>query len=130
MFTLSKTFRFEASHQLPRHGGKCGRLHGHSWVGKVYCQGQELHSTGSQAGMLIDYADIKAAVKPLLEDSLDHWHLNESTGLENPSSEEVARWIYDRLKPALPLLVAIEIQETCTSSCLYQPQYTGLMPSI
>lgn len=121
MFTLSKSFRFEASHQLPNHDGKCARLHGHSWVGKVYCRGQQLQDTGPKAGMLVDYADIKAVLKPLLNEKLDHWHLNDSTGLANPTSEEVSRWIYQQLKPLLPSLSAIEIQETCTSSCLYEP---------
>lgn len=122
MFTLSKSFRFEASHQLPNHDGKCARLHGHSWVGKVYCRGEQLQTTGPKAGMLVDYADIKAALKPLLDEKLDHWHLNDSTGLVNPTSEEVSRWIYQQLKPLLPSLFAVEIQETCTSSCVYEPK--------
>lgn len=121
MFTLSKSFRFEASHLLPAHAGKCARLHGHSWVGKVYCQGPELQQQGSESGMLLDYARIKAVLKPLVDEKLDHWHLNDSTGLENPTSEALARWIYQQLKPQLPELVAVELQETCTSSCLYWP---------
>jgi 6-pyruvoyltetrahydropterin/6-carboxytetrahydropterin synthase len=121
MFTLSKEFRFEASHQLPAHDGKCARLHGHSWVGWVYCQGPELQTTGPKAGMLIDFADLKTLLKPLLEEHLDHHHLNETTGLANPTSEELARWIYKRLKPQLPSLLAVEIRETCTSRCRYQP---------
>ncbi len=122
MFTLSKSFRFEASHQLPGHDGKCARLHGHSWVGKVYCRGEKLQTTGPKAGMLLDYADIKTALKPLVDEKLDHWHLNDSTGLTNPTSEEVSRWIYQQLKPHLPALFAVEIQETCTSSCVYEPK--------
>ena len=133
MFTLSKSFRFEASHCLPHHQGKCARLHGHSWVGKVYCQGEQLQREGGEAGMLLDYARIKAVLKPLLEQHLDHWHLNESTGLENPTSEALARWIFEQLQPQLPWLVAVEIQETCTSSCFYQPGASplsvGLFPA-
>lgn len=121
MFTLSKQFRFEASHQLPAHDGKCARLHGHSWVGWVYVQGPELQQTGPKAGMLIDFGDLKQYLSPLVETFLDHHHLNETTGLANPTSEEVARWIYLQLKPQLPGLLAIEIEETCTSRCRYQP---------
>lgn len=121
MFTLSKSFRFEASHQLPAHDGKCARLHGHSWIGRVYVRGSELQASGPKAGMLLDFGDLKAIVNPLVDAYLDHHHLNDTTGLENPTSEELARWIYQRLKPQLPELVAIEIEETCTSSCRYEP---------
>lgn len=121
MFTLSKQFRFEASHRLPAHDGKCARLHGHSWIGRVYVRGTELQADGPKAGMLIDFGELKRIVNPLVDDYLDHHHLNDTTGLENPTSEELARWIYDKLKPELPELAAIEIEETCTSSCRYEP---------
>ncbi len=121
MFTLSKQFRFEASHQLPAHDGKCARLHGHSWVGWLYVKGEELQTTGPKAGMLMDFSDLKKILNPLVDEFLDHHHLNETTGLANPTSEEVARWIYNKLKPQLPILAAIEIEETCTSRCRYEP---------
>jgi 6-pyruvoyltetrahydropterin/6-carboxytetrahydropterin synthase len=121
MFQLTKTFRFEASHQLPAHDGKCARLHGHSWLGSVVVQGSSLHTDGPKAGMVIDYGDLKAALEPLVASSLDHWHLNDSTGLKNPTSEELARWVFDRLKAMLPSLVAVVIEETCTSRCEYRP---------
>ena len=121
MWTVSKEFRFEASHRLPYHQGKCARLHGHSWVGRVVCSASELSAAGSDRGMVTDFDAIAAAVAPLVEESLDHWHLNDSTGLDNPTSEEVARWIYDRLKPRLPLLDAVVVEETCTSRCEYRP---------
>ncbi len=121
MFRLRKTFRFEASHQLPHHDGKCRRLHGHSWVGTVVVEGEDLCAIGAKQGMVVDYGDISEAVKPLVEKYLDHWHLNESTGLENPTSEALARWVYDKLKPVIPQLSAIFIQETCTAECEYRP---------
>lgn len=121
MFTLTKEFKFEAAHKLPKHDGKCARLHGHSWVGKLVVAGDRLVSEGPKAGMLKDFGDLSAGLKPLVEQCLDHHYLNETTGLENPTSEEVARWVYDRLKPIVPELVAVEIQETCTSSCTYKP---------
>lgn len=124
MYTLRKQFKFEASHQLPNHDGKCRRLHGHSWVGYLIVEGEELHTdlgNGPKAGMLIDYGDIAKVIQPLVDLYLDHHHLNETTGLVNPTSEHLARWIYDRIIHQLPQLVAVEIQETCTSSCVYRP---------
>lgn len=117
---IYKEFSFEAAHNLPHHDGKCSRLHGHSWRGKVYVKGNQLISEGAKQGMIMDYGDIKKYLKPLLDDFLDHYYLNESTGLENPTSEEIARWIYKKLaKAGLPGLYAVEIQETCTSGCRY-----------
>jgi 6-pyruvoyltetrahydropterin/6-carboxytetrahydropterin synthase len=125
MWTLSKKFTFEASHQLPKHNGKCARLHGHSWVGWIHVEGNRLgEANGSTAGMLIDYGTLSALIKPIVEEHLDHYHLNDSLGLANPTSEEIARWLYNRLKPVLPMLVAVEIEETCTSKCRYQPTPT------
>lgn len=71
--------------------------------------------------MLIDYGDIAGVVRPYLESALDHHYLNESTGLENPTSEELARWVYNHLSPVLPSLVAVIIEETCTARCEYSP---------
>ena len=119
-WTLRKTFRFEASHQLPHHTGKCRNLHGHSWVGQVYVRGSTLHQTGSQTGMLVDYGVIGDAIDTILP-QLDHRHLNESLDLETPTSELVAVWIYKQLALTLEGLVAVEIEETCTTSCRYEP---------
>ena len=65
--------------------------------------GERLQADGPKAGMLLDFGDISAAVKPLLDNFLDHHHLNETTGLRNPTSEAIARWIYERLQPFLPV---------------------------
>lgn len=129
MFTLTKEFRFEAAHRLPHHDGKCARLHGHSWKMRVVLQGGVLHQHNSKAGMLTDFGDISSKVKPLVEDCLDHHHLNDTTGLQNPTSEELARWIFNQLEKKLEyragfvhvFLKAIEVDETCTSSCRYEP---------
>ena len=119
MWTLEKEFRFEASHRLPHHGGKCARLHGHSWRVRVVCSSGELHQFGPRVGMVLDYGDISEIMKPILENFLDHYHLNESLALENPTSEEVARWIFKKIKPLLPTLNTIILEETCTSRCSY-----------
>ena len=116
---ISKEFRFEASHQLPNHDGKCARLHGHSWRCVIYVAGKKLMDSGAKQGMLMDYEDIKKQVKPLIDNYLDHYHLNDTTGLANPTSEAIAKWIYERVEAKIPGLIAVRIDETCTSQCIY-----------
>lgn len=119
---IYKEFRFEAAHRLPHYEGKCRRLHGHSWLGRVYVKSNHLQSQGSQQGMVMDFGEISQYLQPLLDNFLDHHYLNETTGLENPTSEELSRWIYEKLaKVGLPGLHAVEIRETCTSGCTYYP---------
>lgn len=130
IWRLGKEFRFEASHILPHHQGKCGRLHGHSWRGIVYVQGNALQTSGSSQGMVMDYADINGFLKPLVEESLDHYHLNDSLGLESPTSETVAQWIYQQLSNKGLPVIGVEIYETCTSRCLYTelPNLSDALP--
>jgi 6-pyruvoyltetrahydropterin/6-carboxytetrahydropterin synthase len=113
---IFKEFTFEAAHRLPNvpEGHKCARLHGHSFRVRVWVSGE----LDARLGWVIDFADIKAAAKPVIQ-RLDHYYLNEIEGLENPTSENVARWIWARLKPALPGLARVEVQETCTAGCSY-----------
>ena len=119
-WVLGKEFRFEAAHKLPYHDGKCARLHGHSWRGVVYVSSEAIAPNGAKQGMVMDYADIKSYLQPLIDEYLDHYYLNETTGLESPTSEEIAKWIFDRLEQAgLPGLIAVKIDETCTTTCLY-----------
>ena len=119
MFLLQKDFTFEAAHQLPNHDGKCARLHGHSWKGTVYVASTCLIKEGPKSGMVMDYADIKAPIQELVQESLDHYYLNESLGLPNPTSEAVAAWVFVMLEPHIPGLVAVMIQETCTARCIF-----------
>ena len=114
---LSKTFHFEAAHDLPTFpdGHKCRRLHGHSFRFDVVVEGD----VDPSKGYLIDYGDIKAAAAPIVK-QLDHYYLNEIPGLSNPTSEMIARWLWERLKLTLPLLSAIVVHETCTSMCEYR----------
>lgn len=119
---IYKEFRFEAAHRLPHYEGKCRRLHGHSWLGRVYVKSNHLQEQGSQQGMVMDFGEISQYLQPLLDNFLDHHYLNETTGLENPTSEELSRWIYEKLaKAGLSGLHAVEIRETCTSGCTYYP---------
>lgn len=118
---IFKEFYFEAAHKLPHYEGKCRRLHGHSWVGRVYIKSNYLIKEGSQQDMVMDFGEIKKYIQPLLDNYLDHYYLNETTGLENPTSESLAKWIYEKLEAAgMPRLYAVEIRETCTSGCTYR----------
>ena len=116
---LSKSFHFEAAHLLPTFPPehKCRRLHGHSFRFDVIVAGEVDPATG----ILIDYGQISQVVTPLVA-RLDHYYLNEIEGLANPTSENLAKWIFDRLKPELPQLSSIIVHETCSTSCEYAGQ--------
>ena len=107
---------FEAAHRLPNvpDGHKCARLHGHSFRVELHVRG----AVDAHTGFVMDFADIKAAFKPTY-DRLDHYYLNDIEGLSNPTSENIARWIWAQTKPALPLLCRVVVHETCTSGCAY-----------
>ncbi|MFC6881535.1 MULTISPECIES: 6-carboxytetrahydropterin synthase QueD [Actinomadura] len=113
---IFREFTFEAAHRLPNvpDGHKCARLHGHSYRVEVHVSGE----VDPVMGWLMDFAEIKAAVKPVI-DRLDHYYLNEVPGLENPTSEQLAKWIWDQLAARLPLS-AVMVRETCTSGCVYR----------
>jgi 6-pyruvoyltetrahydropterin/6-carboxytetrahydropterin synthase len=113
---LVKDFRFEAAHFLPNvaEGHKCRRTHGHSFRGEIAVRGP----LDPHLGWVMDFADLRDAVEPLVK-RLDHYLLNEIEGLENPTSEMLAVWIWRQLAPKLPLLVRVTIEETCTSRCHY-----------
>lgn len=121
MFRLEKEFKFEASHQLMDHDGKCARLHGHSWKGKLVCEGRNLILNGPKKNMLIDYGDIGAVAKELVA-KLDHQDLNEVLNTDMPTSEFIAQWCYETARGSLgAILVAVSIEETSTSKCTYWP---------
>lgn len=113
---ISKDFRFEAAHHLPNvpPDHKCRRLHGHSYRIKIVVRGE----VGEESGWVQDFADLSEAAGPIIK-QLDHYYLNEIDGLENPTSEHVALWIWDRIAPALPMLYCVEVAETCMSRCVY-----------
>jgi len=114
---LVRSFTFEAAHRLPNvpKGHKCARLHGHSFRVELICEGD----ADPQTGWLVDYADMKRAFAPYLEE-LDHVYLNELSGLENPTSENLALWIWQRVKPKLPQLAQVNVAETCNARCEYR----------
>jgi 6-pyruvoyltetrahydropterin/6-carboxytetrahydropterin synthase len=114
---LTKSFSFEAAHLLGTFppGHKCRRLHGHSFRFDVIVEGD----VESEKGYLIDYGEISAAVEPIVR-QLDHYYLNEIDGLANPTSEVLAKWLFDRIKSRLPMLGGIIVRETCTTACEYR----------
>lgn len=113
---LTKTIDFEAAHWLPTfpEGHKCRRMHGHSFKVDVIVEGE----VDPALGYLIDYGDIRKATEPV-RNQLDHYVLNDIEGLENPTAEMLAKWLYDRLRPSLPLLSRVVVRETCTSAAEY-----------
>ena len=114
---IFKEFTFEAAHRLPNvpPGHKCARLHGHSYSVAVHISGP----VGDDTGWVRDFADLSGAMRPVL-DQLDHYYLNDIEGLDNPTSEVLARWIWVRLCPELGNLSQIVVRETCTSGCVYR----------
>lgn len=119
---IFKEFTIEAAHWLPNvpEGHKCRRLHGHSFHIEVHVSGP----VDPQFGWVLDFAELKSAFQ-VVEDRIDHRCLNEVDGLQNPTSENLARWIWRQLGPALPLLSKVVVKETCTSGCVYTGEPTA-----
>lgn len=113
---IYKTFSFEAAHRLPTvpPGHKCAAVHGHSYRVTLWLDGP----VAGESGWVQDFAEVKAAFSPLLR-QLDHAMLNEVEGLEVPTVENIAKWVWVRLRPVLPLLCEVRIDETATSGCVY-----------
>lgn len=113
---IYKAFTIEAAHRLPNlpDNHKCSRLHGHSFMIEIHVSGD----VDDASGWVMDFADISKAFKPLFE-CLDHHYLNDIEGLENPTSENLAKWVWQKLESSLPLLTSVVIKETCTAGCIY-----------
>lgn len=114
---IFREFTFEAAHHLPHapEGHKCRRLHGHTYHVTVHVRGPVDEATG----WVMDFGELKDAFRPVRE-ALDHRCLNDVPGLENPTSENVARWVWSCLSSGLPGLSEVMIRETCTSGCTYR----------
>lgn len=114
---IFRVFQVEAAHRLPHvpDGHKCARMHGHSFRIEIHVSGE----VGDESGWVMDFADLRQAFQPLF-DELDHHCLNDIEGLENPTSENLARWIWVRLAPDLPALSKVIVQETCNAGCVYE----------
>lgn len=114
---IFKVFIIEAAHLLPNvpDGHKCARLHGHSFRVEIHLRGEP----DAKLGWVMDFAEVKAAFAPI-HDALDHRYLNDVQGLENPTSERLAAWIWEHLRPSLPLLHEVVVHETCTAGARYR----------
>ncbi len=113
---IFKTFTLESAHRLPNvpDGHKCARVHGHSFRVEIHVSGP----VDDRLGWVVDFADVKTAFDPVFQ-RLDHRYLNDVPGLENPTSENLARWIWRELKPVLRQLSQVVVHETCTSGVSY-----------
>jgi 6-pyruvoyltetrahydropterin/6-carboxytetrahydropterin synthase len=116
-FELRRSYGFEAAHYLPQapDGHPCRRVHGHSYEVEIQVVGE----VDEPAGWVIDFAEIDNVFEPVRE-LLDHRLLNDLEGLENPTSELLARWIWQRMGSALPGLAAVAVRETPHSTCIYR----------
>ncbi|MDD5367394.1 MAG: 6-carboxytetrahydropterin synthase QueD [Gallionellaceae bacterium] len=110
-------FQLECARRLPHLPAEhpCARVHGHSFRVEVHVSGP----LDEKLGWVLDFADVEKAWAPIRA-ALDHRYLNDVPGLDNPTSERMAMWLWDRLKPALPGLSQIVIQETASSGCIYR----------
>lgn len=120
MFRLEKSFSFEAGHVLPLHDGKCARPHGHSYTLTVILESDSLVQEGPQTGMVMDFSRLSEIIEPVIKNSLDHHWLNDTLGLEHPTAEAIAQWVYRFLKPQIPLLHSVCIQETASARVFYR----------
>lgn len=113
---LFKEFTFDSAHFLPHvpEGHKCKAMHGHTYRLVLYLEGELV----KDLDWVMDFADLKSIVQPVI-DVLDHKVLNEISGLENPTCENIARWLWANLKPKTPLMSRIELFETPTSGVIY-----------
>lgn len=118
MYKISKEFAFSASHilSLLEEGHPCARMHGHNYIITIHLKSQTL----DQYGFVKDYNDLKV-VKQFIDEKLDHRHLNDIIP-GHPTSENIAKFIFDKFKPEIPELYAIEVSETPKTSCLYEPE--------
>jgi 6-pyruvoyltetrahydropterin/6-carboxytetrahydropterin synthase len=114
---IFRVFQVESAHRLPNvpAGHKCARLHGHSFRIEVHVSGP----VDGELGWVMDFADLRRSFQPVY-DQLDHHYLNDIVGLENPTSENLAKWIWQQLTPELAGLNKIIVQETCNAGCIYR----------
>ncbi|MEE9405619.1 MAG: 6-carboxytetrahydropterin synthase QueD [Algisphaera sp.] len=115
---ILRKFAFDAAHDLPHfpEGHKCRNLHGHTYHAEVVLEGE----VDPAVGYFMDYGDLKKIIEPI-ENQLDHTYLNDIPGLAVSTAENVAKWIYDQLKPDLPQLIMVRLYETPSNGVEYAP---------
>ncbi len=111
---LDVEFTFAAAHRLPRYEGPCFRLHGHNYRFFVGLEGE----VDPQSGMITDFGVVKQVVQEHVLARVDHRDLNDV--LENPTAENIARWIWEVLEPRLPGLSEVRLYEIPDSCVTYR----------
>jgi len=114
---IFKQFTFDSAHFLPYvpDGHKCKEIHGHTYYMTVYIEG----NLDKKLDWIMDFTEIKGVIKPIIE-SIDHKLLNNLSGLENPTCEVLVMWLWNKIKPKIPLLTKIILNETPTSGTVYE----------
>jgi 6-pyruvoyltetrahydropterin/6-carboxytetrahydropterin synthase len=114
---IYREFTFDAAHSLRslEESHKCSRLHGHTFTVRIHLEGE----VDPVKGWVMDFGEIRRICSPVI-DILDHSNLNDLPGLGNPTSENIAVWLWERLSPGLPLLSMIEVMETPGNGCRYR----------
>jgi 6-pyruvoyltetrahydropterin/6-carboxytetrahydropterin synthase len=114
---LFRQFTFDSAHFLPNvpEGHKCKEVHGHTYRMVIYME----DTIKKNEGWVMDFAEVKKVIYPILE-VVDHKLLNNIEGLENPTCELIAVWLWNKIKPQLPILTKIELHETPTSGVIYE----------
>ncbi|MCX7927646.1 MAG: 6-carboxytetrahydropterin synthase QueD [Candidatus Omnitrophica bacterium] len=119
MYRVKVESSFSAAHNLRAYKGKCEALHGHNWKIEVVAQSKELDNTG----MVIDFSVLKKELQRILK-QFDHAYLNKITPFTkiNPTSENIAVFIYKQLKKSIPEVCAVTVWESPSSSATYYEQ--------
>jgi 6-pyruvoyltetrahydropterin/6-carboxytetrahydropterin synthase len=114
---IFKQFTFDSAHFLPNvpDGHKCKEIHGHTYHLKVFIEGDLV----PHLEWVMDFAELKGVIVPVIK-SIDHKLMNNLKGLENPTCENIAIWLWDQIKPHVPQLIRIELHETPTSGAIYE----------
>lgn len=117
---ITRRVRFEAAHFLPDHPSKCSRIHGHSWQAWVFLEGK-VHESGPDKGLIVDMGDVGRYFSEHLEEHLDHQLLNDTLPSDYlpPTTENVARYLYDRFKNVFPQVVSVQVRETENQEAIY-----------
>lgn len=114
---IFKDFTFDSAHFLPNvpDGHKCKNMHGHTYRLTVFFEGELV----DDLGWVVDFAEVKNVINPIIKE-IDHKVMNDIKGLENPTCERIAIWFWDKIKPEMPQLCQIKLNETPTSGVIYE----------
>ena len=120
MFTIERDYRFEAARVLPKLPTEhpCSRLHGHAFGVTLVVKGE----LDREKEWVADYHELDKVYKEKVHKLLDHGYLNDVTGLKNPTTENVAKWIFEKVREEMSGLVEVVISEEGDTRCRYRPE--------